>query len=270
MDMLTKKDINSINDIVYKAGDAIMDIYDSPFEVETKSDNSPLTIADKKSHSIIDEGLKNIFPDMPILSEEGRDISYSERKNWKNFWLIDPLDGTKEFIKRNGEFTVNIALIENNLPVLGVIHIPVSNETFWGSDCSGSFYSQDNKKEKQIYVSKNIDDPIKIATSSSHPSKDLDNLLKKFESYELIKKGSSIKLCLVACGTADIYLRLGPTSEWDIAAGDAIIKFAGGNVISLLDRDILTYNLKESLLNPEFIAFNNDQNKKRILALLSE
>jgi len=265
-----KKLINAAVEISKKAGETILEVYNSDFEYTIKEDSSPLTKADQKSHDVILHNLRLLDPHIPILSEEDSDIPFSKRSKWNRYWLVDPLDGTKEFIKRNGEFTVNIALIENNLPVLGVIHIPVSNETFWGSNCSGSFYSQDNKKEKQIYVSKNIDDPIKIATSSSHPSKDLDNLLKKFESYELIKKGSSIKLCLVACGTVDIYLRLGPTSEWDIAAGDAIIKFAGGNIISLLDRDILTYNLKESLLNPEFIAFNNDQNKKRILALLNE
>ena len=131
--MLTKKDIICINEIVYRAGDAIMDIYDSSFEVETKSDNSPLTIADKKSHNIIDEGLNNIFPEIPILSEEGKAISYSERKNWKNFWLIDPLDGTKEFIKSNGEFTVNIALIKDGFPIFGSVYAPFKKELYWAS-----------------------------------------------------------------------------------------------------------------------------------------
>ena len=250
--MLTKEDIICINDIVYRAGDAIMDIYDSPFEVETKSDNSPLTKADKKSHSIIDEGLKNIFPDIPILSEEGKTISYSERKNWKSFWLIDPLDGTKEFIKRNGEFTVNIALIKNNYPIFGSVYAPYLKELYWASEGLGSWKSENKKPEFQIFTNSN-EKKIRIVISRSHPNEKVTDFISKYDSYELIRMGSSLKLCCIAEGKADIYPRLGPTSEWDIGAAQCIVEEAGGNVLEYDTNVRLSYN-KKNILNPFFIV----------------
>ena len=261
--------IDAVVDISKEAGKAILEIYYSDFNFSIKKDSSPITKADQISHQIITQKLRLLTPNIPILSEEDSDIPFNERSKWKKYWLVDPLDGTKEFIKKNGEFTVNIALIDNHLPVLGIIYVPVSNQTYWGSINLGSFYIQGNSEAIQIYVSQNSNNPLTIATSASHPSKNLSTLLEKIKNYKIIKKGSSIKLCLVASGEADVYLRLGPTSEWDIAAGDAIIKFAGGNIVSI-SGEPLSYNLEESFLNPQFIAYNNDTNKSKFLSLLTE
>ena len=250
--MLTKKDIICINDIVYRAGDAIMNIYDSPFDVETKSDNSPLTIADKKSHSIIDDGLKNIFPDIPILSEEGKAISYSERKNWKKFWLIDPLDGTKEFIKRNGEFTVNIALINNGFPIFGSVYAPFKKELYWAYKDKGAWKSENKKPEFQIFTKLNTSKK-RIVISRSHPNEKVTEFINQYDSHELIRMGSSLKLCCIAEGKADIYPRLGPTSEWDIGAAQCVVEEAGGSVLQVDNNKRLMYN-KENILNPFFIV----------------
>ena len=257
---MNKKTVNNdlINEIIAiskYAGKSILEIYNSDFDYELKEDASPLTEADKISHQIIVKGLSLLNYKLPIISEEDSLIPFNIRSKWRNYWLIDPLDGTKEFIKRNGEFTVNIALIENNVPILGIIHIPVLNETYWGSIHHGSYHQIKNKKEKRIYVSTNTQDPLRILTSRSHPSKTLTSILKEINNYEIILKGSSIKFCLIASGMADIYPRFGPTSEWDSAAGEAIIKFAGGH-IATLEKEPLTYNLKESYLNPNFIASN--------------
>ena len=261
--------IEQLIKISKEAGKAILEVYNTNFDYQIKEDLSPLTKADTLSNNIICERLKVLTPEIPILSEENSDIPFNVRSKWQKYWLVDPLDGTKEFIKKNGEFTVNIALIDNHLPVLGIIYVPVSNQTYWGSINLGSFYIQGNSEAIQIYVSQNSNNPLTIATSASHPSKNLSTLLEKIKNYKIIKKGSSIKLCLVASGEADVYLRLGPTSEWDIAAGDAIIKFAGGNIVSI-SGEPLSYNLEESFLNPQFIAYNNDSNKSKFLSLLTE
>ena len=250
--MLTKKDIICINDIVYRAGDAIMKIYDSPFEVETKSDNSPLTIADKKSHSIICGGLKNIFPDIPILSEEGRNIPYSERKKWDTFWLVDPLDGTKEFVKRNGEFTVNIALIKNNYPIFGSVYAPYKKELFWAFEGLGAWKSKDKNKAQSIKVVQNKIEK-RIVISRSHPNEKVSQFINQYDNHQLIRMGSSLKLCCIADGKADIYPRLGPTSEWDIGAAQCIVEQAGGSVLEYDSNNRLRYN-KENILNPFFIV----------------
>ena len=250
--MLTKKDIICINEIVYRAGDAIMDIYDSSFEVETKSDNSPLTIADKKSHSIIDDGLNNIFPETPILSEEGKAISYSERKNWKNFWLIDPLDGTKEFIKRNGEFTVNIALISEGFPIFGSVYAPFKKELYWAFKNQGAWKSENKASEFQIFTKLN-NSKKRIVISRSHPNEKVTEFINNYDSHQLIRMGSSLKLCCIAEGKADIYPRLGPTSEWDIGAAQCVVEEAGGSVLEYDTNKRLSYN-KENILNPFFIV----------------
>ena len=191
-----------------------------------------------------------------ILSEEDSDIPFDIRSKWTRYWLIDPLDGTKEFIKKNGEFTVNIALIESCRPILGVIFMPVSSEIFWGSKGNGSFYVKNNKIVQMNITKNKNNDLLKIITSRSHPSNDLDDFLKRFSRYEIIKAGSSIKFCLVALGQADIYPRLSPTCEWDIAAGHAIAENAGATLINIDGSEIL-YNTKESYLNNSFFVFND-------------
>jgi len=249
---LSSQDILYINNIVYDAGKAILDIYDTPFDVKTKSDNSPLTQADKNSHLIIESGLLSRFPNIPILSEEGRNIPYSERKKWDCFWLVDPLDGTKEFVKRNGEFTVNIALIKNNYPIFGSVYAPFKKELFWASEGLGAWKSINKKKNKLIKVSKSKN-KTRIVISRSHPNQRVLDYINAYNKYELIRMGSSLKLCCIADGRADIYPRLGPTSEWDIGASQCIVEEAGGSVLIHPSNDRLRYN-KENILNPFFIV----------------
>jgi 3'(2'), 5'-bisphosphate nucleotidase len=209
-----------------------------------------------------------LTPEIPILSEENCDIPYKIRSQWTQYWLVDPLDGTKEFIKKNGEFTVNIALIENNNPIFGIIHIPVTNETYWGSQVNGSFYSNKNNDVERISVSDNHQNPMRIVASRSHPSEMLNSLLEKLVDYEIIEVGSSIKFCHIASGQADCYPRFGPTSEWDTAAGEAIVRFAGGQIVTTNGNSI-KYNLKGNYLNPNFIVSNDKINADRILSLIN-
>ena len=246
--MLSKDDILNINNIVYDAGQAILDIYDTAFEVEIKTDNSPLTIADKKSHMIIESALKSLFPNIPMLSEEGRSIPYSERKEWNSFWLIDPLDGTKEFVKRNGEFTVNIALIKDNYPIFGSVYAPYKKELFWAFEGLGAWKSKNKNKEKKIQVIENNNNK-RIVISRSHPNEKVSEFINQYESYKLIRMGSSLKLCCIAEGKADIYPRLGPTSEWDIGAAQCVVEQAGGSVLEYGTNHRLRYN-KKNILNP--------------------
>ncbi len=250
--MLSKSDILNINNIVYAAGQDILDIYETAFEVEIKSDNSPLTIADKKSHMTIENGLKKLFPSIPILSEEGRDIPYLERKTWDCFWLIDPLDGTKEFIKRNGEFTVNIALIEDGYPIFGSVYAPYKKELFWAYEGLGAWKSYNKDKEQKITVTSNGKEK-RIVISRSHPNEKVTEFISQYKSHQLIRMGSSLKLCCIAEGKADIYPRLGPTSEWDIGAAQCIVEEAGGSVLEYESNLRLKYN-KENILNPFFIV----------------
>ena len=250
--ILSKEDISKINNIVYDAGNAILDIYGTTFEVEIKSDDSPLTQADKNSHLVIELGLNTLFPNIPILSEEGKNIPYSERKRWEMFWLVDPLDGTKEFVKRNGEFTVNIALIKDDYPIFGSVYAPFKKELFWAADGLGAWKS----------IDKNIDQPIKtlksesstrIVISRSHPNEKVTEYISQYNNHELIRMGSSLKLCCIADGKADIYPRLGPTSEWDIGAAQCIVEQAGGSVLEYPSNNRLRYN-KKNILNPFFIV----------------
>jgi len=250
--MLSKDDILKINKIVYDAGQAILDIYETSFEVEIKSDNSPLTQADKNAHLVIESGLKSLFPNIPILSEEGRDIPYSERKKWNIFWLVDPLDGTKEFVKRNGEFTVNIALIKDNYPIFGSVYAPYKKELFWALEDLGAWKSIDKKQDKAIKVLKSNKE-TRIVISRSHPNEKVIDYINQYSKHELIRMGSSLKLCCIADGKADIYPRLGPTSEWDIGAAQCIVEQAGGSVLEYTSNNRLRYN-KENILNPFFIV----------------
>ena len=252
--------IEQLIDLSIKAGDAILGFYNSKIDVQVKSDSSPLTKADLESNSIIVKRLKSLTPDIPILSEEAADISFDVRSKWNEYWLIDPLDGTKEFINKNGEFTVNIALIRDHEPVFGLIHLPVKKHTYWGCENKGSFFIDKERNTRKINVSKNTNNPIRVAASRSHPSVELTNLLYKIENYKVLEVGSSLKFCLIASGEADIYPRFGPTSEWDTAAGQAILNYAGGSVIQMNGKP-LCYNKKRSLLNENFIATSSNQNQ---------
>jgi 3'(2'), 5'-bisphosphate nucleotidase len=266
--ILNEQLISSTVEIAKEAGKAITEIYNSDFDYQLKKDSSPITAADNLSHNIITDRLKILTPEIPILSEENCDIPYKIRSQWTQYWLVDPLDGTKEFIKKNGEFTVNIALTENNTPIFGVIHIPITNETYWGSQVNGSFYSNENNDVKEICVSENNQNPIRLVASRSHPSEMLSSLLEKIVDYEIIKIGSSIKFCLIASGQADCYPRFGPTSEWDTAAGEAIVRFAGGHLVTA-NGDLMSYNLKRDYLNPNFIVANGKIISERILSLIN-
>ncbi|HEY9114168.1 MAG TPA: 3'(2'),5'-bisphosphate nucleotidase CysQ [Bacteroidales bacterium] len=250
------------------AGKAILEVYETEFGVEFKDDNSPLTIADQRSHQIISEILKETG--LPLLSEEGVNIEYAVRKNWNLFWLIDPLDGTKEFVKRNGDFTVNIALIDNNLPELGVIYVPVTDELFYGDKQNGAFkvgnaseYSRiEELKQAAIQLPLKNSLPVVVA-SRSHLNEDTANFINEMKIAEpdlkILSRGSSLKICMVAENKKAVYPRFAPTMEWDTAAGHAILRAAGGKIILAKNNDEeLIYN-KENLLNPWFIALFNSK-----------
>ncbi len=249
-----------------KAGRAILEVYHSnDFEVQFKSDNSPLTLADRKAHQIIESGLKETG--LPLLSEEGKNIPFIERKNWARFWLVDPLDGTKEFVKKNGEFTVNLALIEKGKPIMGVIYVPVTDLLYFGTVGEGAFILEHAEKYKletdllntaKKLPEKKNNHTYKVVASRSHINAETEEFIQKLKDdhpkIEIVSKGSSLKLCLIAEGNADIYPRFGPTSEWDTAAGHALISASGGKVVLADDPDTdLKYN-KENILNPYFIA----------------
>lgn len=253
--------------IAIDAGIEILKVYNgsSPLEVTTKADNSPLTEADCRADALITQRLQKNFPDIPILSEESTSIDYTTRQTWSRYWLVDPLDGTKEFISRNGEFTVNIALIENGDPVLGVVHVPVSGDTYSGrvvtgeGEGSGAAKTDAQGNRESIFSAKmNISNAsIRIVASRNHRGEKLDQLIEDITlnigQTEVLSMGSSLKMCLVAEGRADFYPRLAPTCEWDTAAAHAILVAAGGQIVGL-DFQPLRYNQKDSLLNPDFIA----------------
>ena len=247
-------DIEIVCEIAKQAGSAIMNIYGTDdFAIEYKDDHSPLTAADKASNEVIMVGLEKHFPEIPILSEEGADIPYAVRKEWQRFWLVDPLDGTKEFIKRNGEFTVNIALIENQEPVSGVVYVPAQDKMYWGIKGHGAWTQQGSDEPQPIKVRQpDLDEGLTVVMSRSHPSPELEEYLKNIKVAESLPVGSSLKLCVVAEGKADLYPRLGPTMEWDTAAGHAVVVAAGGTV-ETPGKETLKYN-KENLLNPYFVV----------------
>ena len=261
--MIENIDIHKINSIAKKAGNEIIKIYQQEFDVDYKKDNSPLTKADIHSNEVIIKNLENLYPDIPILSEENKEIPYDTRKNWEYFWLIDPLDGTKEFVKKNGEFTVNIALIYKNMPVLGVIYAPALDLLYYAQKDQGAFKQEKNKKPQRLPIYKHINnDTLKVIVSKSHynqETKDFVNNLKyKYKkTIEFIRIGSSLKLCLIAEGKADIYPRLAPTMEWDIAAGQSIIEESKGKIIKYKTKEFIRYN-KQNLLNPYFIGIRKE------------
>ncbi len=249
------------------AGQEIMNVYNSDFDVEFKEDKSPLTEADKKANAIINSFL--IPTEIPIISEENKQLDYSERKNWKLCWIVDPLDGTKEFIKKNGEFTVNIALVAHGKPILGVIYVPVTKELYVGNVqketafktvIENTSYNFDKivEKSKKLQPLNKVQDVIRIVGSRSHMSKETLDFMEKVKiqrkkESKIISKGSSLKFCILAEGLADIYPRFAPTMEWDTAAGQAICNASGIKVIALDTKNELCYN-KENLLNPWFIC----------------
>ncbi|MBW1608724.1 MAG: 3'(2'),5'-bisphosphate nucleotidase CysQ, partial [Deltaproteobacteria bacterium] len=271
------------------AGRAILDVYRQDFDISYKDDHSPLTLADQRSHNIIVSHLSDVSGErLPILSEEGRSISYQQRRRWKYFWMADPLDGTKEFVKKNDEFTVNIAQIHQNRPILGVIYVPVKDVFYFAGDGLGAYrmdnsdilaignnrpVKNDSARVLETILARSIklpddnhrfekkDSQITIVGSRSHATKELEAFIetmrKNHEQVEFISAGSSLKLCLVAEGRADIYPRLGPTMEWDTAAGQVIVEQARGSVLNYEKDEPLRYN-KKNLLNPWFVARIDD------------
>lgn len=253
---MTEININEIIEIAKKAGKEILEIYNQK-DIETtyKEDKSPLTEADKSSHKIISKSLKELYPEIPVLSEEGKNIEYEKRKDWKEFWLIDPLDGTKEFLKKSGEFTINIALIKNQEPVLGVVYVPVKNILYYTSE-NKSYKIEDNKTIELPVKENKEKDTLIVVASKSHFNEETKNFIEKLKEknkIEFTSAGSSLKLCLVAEGKADIYPRLGLTMEWDTAAAHAILKNSGKDVYDFQNKQPLKYN-KKDLHNPYFIV----------------
>jgi 3'(2'), 5'-bisphosphate nucleotidase len=261
--------LTNIINLAIAAGEAIMQVYDSPFSVEYKEDNSPLTLADKNSHEVIEAGLKKCSG-YPLLSEEMAQADYEVRKGWKTFWLVDPLDGTKEFVKRNGEFTVNIALIEDGKPIMGVIYLPVHRVLYYSSKGKGAHRIKDINPKlefkdmqeiksacKKLPAEKPASGVFTIVASRSHNSPETEAFIahekEKHGNVTTVSAGSSIKFCLVAEGKADAYPRFAPTMEWDTGAGQAIAEEAGKRVVLIDGKTPLSYN-KQSLLNPGFIV----------------
>ena len=252
--MLNQINIQDIVTLAKEAGNAIMQIYIQDFEVEYKQDNSPLTLADKNANDIIEDGLKQLSVSFPILSEEGKEIPYKDRKHWEYFWLVDPLDGTKEFVKKNGEFTVNIALIYKDTPVLGVVYAPALDVCYWAKKNEGAF----KDGQKLPLKTENQRNTYKIVVSRSHMSDDTQAFIDAIDTNkekELISIGSSLKICLVAEGEADIYPRLGPTMEWDTGAAHAILNEARQSLRKYMNNkyEKHKYN-KNDLLNSWFVA----------------
>jgi 3'(2'), 5'-bisphosphate nucleotidase len=246
--------LDQVVQLARSAGAAIMEVYGSAdFGETSKADNSPLTLADLAAHKCIVAGLARLPLSYPVLSEEDADISYAIRSSWAQYWLVDPLDGTKEFVKRNGEFTVNIALVDNGVPVLGVVYAPVLDVCYYAAQGSGAFVQRNGQPAQAIKaIPHTAGAAIKVVASRSHSDERTASLLKKLGEHECISMGSSLKLCLVAEAAAHVYPRLGPTMEWDTAAAHAVVNEAGG-IVCDLDEQALRYN-KEDLHNPEFLV----------------
>lgn len=241
--------------IVARAGAAIMRIYDAGFTVQHKEDNSPLTLADLESQRVIIEALSRITPDIPILSEESAQAPWSERQTWRELWVVDPLDGTREFVKRNGEFTVNIALVREHEPVLGVVAAPAQGLVYWGAFGVGAFSHHRGEAQLPIHVVQPWN-PLRVVGSRSHSSPATTAYLAHLGPHVMTGVGSSLKFCWVAEGKAELYPRFGPTSEWDTAAGQALLEAAGGQV-TRLDGHRLRYNCRDSVINGDFLAFSH-------------
>lgn len=258
MQIDTKPLLEQARLIALDAGSAIMSIYTVPesFGTQYKEDDSPLTRADLAAHQVINQKLSQLTPAFPVLSEESRSTPYEERRTWDTFWLVDPLDGTKEFLKRNGEFTVNIALIQGGRPILGVVYAPSLSVSYFAAEGLGAWKQERKEPPQQISVSPYEKGPLKVVASRSHAGPEtqtfLENLRQKFGEVEVLSMGSAFKFCLVAEGKAHLYPRFGPTMEWDTAAAQCVVAQAGGKVVAL-DGSPLLYN-KEDLRNPHFVV----------------
>ncbi len=259
--------LDAIADIAREAGEAILRIYESTaVDVVHKADDSPLTEADMAAHRIIMGRLGDLTPDIPVLSEESEVITWEERRHWPRCWIVDPLDGTKEFIKRNGEFTVNIALVEDHCPVMGVVHVPVTGVTYLGAQGLGAWKDADGRR--QAIAARSIASPVVMVASRSHGTDSIGvletRIIETLGPVERTSMGSSLKLCLVAEGAADIYPRLAPTSEWDTAAAHAVVSAAGGRVVTTTFQD-LDYNRKADILNPHFLVLGDTAQRWQFL-----
>lgn len=249
-----------VRDAVAEAGDAILAVYNDPAttEVVAKDDDSPLTEADLAANRVLVESLRELTPDIPILSEESKQAPWSERKQWNELWVVDPLDGTREFLKRNDEFTVNVALVRDQRPVLGVVFAPALDRWYFSDIGNGAWRVEGDHAPRRIHVNEMPSGrPWRVVGSRSHNTPAFDEFVATLDGrVETVAMGSSLKLCLVADGTADLYPRLGPTSEWDTCAAQAVVEAAGGQVLDFETGKPLTYNARESLLNPHFIVCN--------------
>jgi len=241
--------------IVAGAGAAIMEVYGAAFAVQRKDDNSPLTLADLESQRVIIEGLKRITPEVPILSEESATAPWLQRQTWRELWVVDPLDGTREFVKRNGEFTVNVALVVEHEPLLGVVAAPAQGLTYWGAAGVGAFNILKGGARRRIHTVA-PQRPLRVVGSRSHASSETAAYLERLGPHVVTPMGSSLKFCLLAEGKAELYPRFGATSEWDTAAGQAVLEAAGGHV-TRMDGHRLRYNCRESVINGDFVAFSH-------------
>ncbi|WP_272914618.1 3'(2'),5'-bisphosphate nucleotidase CysQ [Stenotrophomonas panacihumi] len=242
--------------IAQAAGAAIMQVYADGFSVQTKDDASPLTQADLAANRIIVEGLAKLTPQIPVLSEESAQVPWDERRHWPRYWLVDPLDGTREFIKRNGEFSVNIALIDEGIALFGVIQAPVDGRVWhgWRSDAA---YRREGSEQVRLQVRAPATAPLRVAASRSHRGERTDALLARMGDVEVIAQGSSLKFCRIADGALDVYPRFGPTSEWDTAAGQCVLEAAGGQVLAAHSGKPFRYNQRDTLLNGDFMALGD-------------
>jgi 3'(2'), 5'-bisphosphate nucleotidase len=240
-----------------EAGRAILSVYAQAFAVQEKADSSPLTEADLAAERILATGLRRLAPEVPVLSEESSQAPFQTRAAWDWLWVVDPLDGTREFVQRNGEFTVNVALVHGHRPVLGVVHAPVLQADYYACEGYGASRSAAGGPPQPIRVRTPAARPLRVVGSRSHRGSSLDGFLERVGPHELVAIGSSLKFCLVAAGEADVYPRLGPTSEWDTAAGQCVLEQAGGHVVDL-DGQPLEYNARPELLNPHFVAYGDD------------
>ena len=252
----TRDVLEQLVDISRQAGLEILEWYEGDMGITRKSDDSPLTKADLASHELIVAELTSRWPDIPILSEESADIPWETRQSWQQYWLVDPLDGTKEFINRNGEFTVNIALIRNHQPVMGVVHVPVTDTSYFGARELAAWCQQGSEEAQVIQVRQPAAQTLIIVGSRSHANPELASQLQQLGPHALTSMGSSLKFCRIAEGLADFYPRLGPTCEWDTAAAQAVVEAAGGQVVKI-DGSPLDYNNKEVYLNPYFFVFGD-------------
>ena len=241
-----------------QAGAAIMDVYAGGFEVSHKDDASPLTAADLVANRVIVEGLERLTPDLPVLSEESASVAWETRRHWPGYWLVDPLDGTREFVKRNGEFSVNIALIHQGAPIFGVVQAPVGGQV-WHAVRGEHAYRRDGHRDTQLHSRTPATAPLRVAASRSHRDARTQGVLDRMGAIEEVALGSSLKFCRIAEGGLDVYPRFGPTSEWDTAAGQCVLHAAGGALLAADTGTPFRYTRRESLLNGDFIALGDSE-----------